>query len=497
MEIWNKFKEYKLAFGALCFLVFLAVAAIYAPLIGNNKPLVIYTSHELIFRDFLDSAEGTLASILTKMREGKPVSTKNARWLSESTRQTALFLEDEELAAELLSVDSSRAIGRNDQLSLNKLSELLSRAGQSPRKKRLFFPLFRSLEAADIFFMLIPLFLLLIKLFKFRIPKLKMFSFWDRLAAAVLLSLLFGSLMAALKPERFDAYHYKKMVSQFEQGEWALFPLVAYGENENIILEASQAPTYLLSETERKPEQNFHLLGTDTNGRDVLVRMIYGTRISMSVGFVAVGIYVLIGILLGALAGYFGGFVDTLISRVIEIIICFPVFFLILTVMAFLKPSIYNIMIIIGLTGWTGIARLMRGEFLRLKNQEFVLAARGLGASDYRIIFRHILPNGMAPIIVSATFGIAGAILTESALSFLGFGVPQPTASWGDILNNGRNDIYHSWWLTVFPGVMIFLTVTAFNLIGETFRDIMDPRLRGLLSLRKKARVQASASLEK
>jgi peptide/nickel transport system permease protein len=224
--------------------------------------------------------------------------------------------------------------------------------------------------------------------------------------------------------------------------------------------------------------------------------MIYGTRISMSVGFVAVGIYVLIGILLGALAGYFGGFVDTLISRIIEIIICFPVFFLILTVMAFLKPSIYNIMIIIGLTGWTGIARLMRGEFLRLKNQEFVLAARGLGASDYRIIFRHILPNGMAPIIVSATFGIAGAILTESALSFLGFGVPQPTASWGDILNNGRNDIYHSWWLTVFPGVMIFLTVTAFNLIGETFRDIMDPRLRGLLSRRKKSRVQGAGNLE-
>jgi len=123
----------------------------------------------------------------------------------------------------------------------------------------------------------------------------------------------------------------------------------------------------------------------------------------------------------------------------------------------------------------------MRGEFLRLKNMEFVLAAKALGASDFKIIFRHILPNGLSPIIVSATFGVAGAILTESALSFLGFGVPQPTASWGDILNNGRNDIYHSWWLTVFPGLAIFLTVTAFNFIGESLRDILDPRLRGLL----------------
>jgi peptide/nickel transport system permease protein len=148
--------------------------------------------------------------------------------------------------------------------------------------------------------------------------------------------------------------------------------------------------------------------------------------------------------------------------------------------MAFLQPSIVNIMIIIGLTGWPGIARLMRGEFLRLRGQEFVLAARALGASDPRIMLRHILPNGLGPIFVAATFGIAGAILTESALSFLGFGVPQPTASWGDILNNGRNDIYGSWWLTVFPGIAIFLTVTSFNLIGESLRDILDPRLRGM-----------------
>jgi hypothetical protein len=215
-EVWNKFKQNKLAFGALYFLVLLALAAIYAPLIGNNKPLIIHTSHDLIFRDYLDSAEGTLVSILEQLKEGKAVSSKNARWLSESTRQTALFLEDVKLADELRSLDSLRAIGRNDQLSLKKLADLLGKASKAAIKKRTFFPLFRSLEAADIFFMLIPLFLLLLKILKPHITKLKTASFWDRLAAAVLLSLVFGFLIATIKPERFDAYHYKKMANQFD-----------------------------------------------------------------------------------------------------------------------------------------------------------------------------------------------------------------------------------------------------------------------------------------
>ena len=222
-----------------------------------------------------------------------------------------------------------------------------------------------------------------------------------------------------------------------------------------------------------------HYLGTDDRGRDVLSRMIWGTQISMSVGFVSVSIAISIGIIIGSLAGYYGGWIDIAIQRLIEIVMCFPVFILILALIAFLPQSIYNIMIIIGITGWTGVARLVRGEFLRLRSSDFALAARATGLSDRRIIFRHILPNALAPVLVSATFGIAGAILTESALSFLGFGVPPPTASWGEILAQSKNYLHrNAWWLVTFPGLAIFITVTAFNLVGEGLRDAMDPRMR-------------------
>jgi len=213
------------------------------------------------------------------------------------------------------------------------------------------------------------------------------------------------------------------------------------------------------------------------NGRDLLTRMIWGSRISLSVGFVAVAIYVAIGIIVGTIAGYFRGWVDMLLSRLIEIVICFPAFFLILAVLAFLQPSILNIMLVIGITGWPTEARLVRGEFLRLNDQEFVLAAKGLGVSDARIIFRHILPNGLAPLLVSASFGIASAILIESSLSFLGFGISIPVPSWGGILNEAREN-FRYWWITIFPGLAIFSTVTAYNLLGEGVRDAIDPRLK-------------------
>jgi peptide/nickel transport system permease protein len=221
-----------------------------------------------------------------------------------------------------------------------------------------------------------------------------------------------------------------------------------------------------------------HWLGTDDRGRDVASRMIHGSRTSLSVGFVAVGIYLAIGILLGALAGFYGGAVDMVISRLYEIMICFPTFFLILAIMAFLPPSIFNVMVVIGATGWTGVARLVRGEFLKLRAQDFVTASRALGAKDSRVIFRHVLPNALAPVLVSATFGVAGAVLVESSLSFLGFGVPPPTPSWGDILSQSRAYIDFAWWLTLFPGLAIFLTVTAYNLVGEGLRDAVDPRLK-------------------
>ena len=219
-------------------------------------------------------------------------------------------------------------------------------------------------------------------------------------------------------------------------------------------------------------------LGTDDLGRDVLARILYGARISLLVGFVAVGIATFIGILLGALAGYYGRWIDALIMRFVDIMLCFPAFFLILAVIAFLEPSIWNIMIIIGLTSWMGVARLVRAEFLSLRERDFVLAARAIGARDVRIIFRHILPNALSPVLVSATLGVAGAILTESALSFLGIGVQPPTPSWGNMLIAGKQTLGTAWWLSVFPGLAILFTVLGYNLLGEGVRDAMDPRIR-------------------
>ncbi|MBN1823212.1 MAG: ABC transporter permease [Endomicrobiales bacterium] len=220
-----------------------------------------------------------------------------------------------------------------------------------------------------------------------------------------------------------------------------------------------------------------HLLGTDDLGRDVFSRMLYGIRISLSVGFVAVGISVLIGTLLGMISGFFGGKIDTVIMRLVDIMLCFPSFFLILIVIAFLEPNIYNVMVVIGLTSWPGLTRLVRAEVLSLKEREFIQAARLLGISNFRIFFIHLLPNVVSPILVAATLGVGDAILTESGLSFLGLGVQPPVPSWGQMLTAGKEYIYVAWWLSLFPGLAILFTVLAFNLLGEGLRDILDPRL--------------------
>jgi len=291
---------------------------------------------------------------------------------------------------------------------------------------------------------------------------------------------------------------------------------------------------------EELPPLGIYLMGTDELGRDVFSRMMQGAWVSLTVGFVAVGIAVGIGIVLGGIAGYYGakplrigtilglaglfsgpfalaskrldiflllegagilvlvstrylglrkGFVarfftlpcvsvDTLIMRAVDVMLCFPSFFLILTVVAILPPSIYNIMAVIGLTSWMGTARFVRAEFLSLREQDFVLAAKALGLSDARIIFRHLVPNAVAPVLVSATLGIAGAILTEAGLSFLGFGVPPPHATWGNILSDGKRFLFDAPWLTLIPGSAVLTVVLAFNLFGEGLREALNPRLR-------------------
>ena len=267
--------------------------------------------------------------------------------------------------------------------------------------------------------------------------------------------------------QEFQNVSYKEFAkANFKEGDWAWFPPIRY------------SPTDIDLKAVIQPPSSRHFLGTDEIGRDVASRMIHGARVSLSVGFVAVGIYVFIGVLVGALAGYYSGVADIVASRLIEVMITIPTFFLIITVVAFLPQSVFNIMVVIGITGWPTVARLARGEFLRTKSLDYVVAARALGATDVRTIFRHVLPNTLAPISVAATFGIASAILIESTLSFLGFGVPPSAASWGSILASARELLPSGWWLAAFPGLAIFLTVTSYNLVGEGLRDAADPRLK-------------------
>ncbi|MCX8038023.1 MAG: ABC transporter permease [Candidatus Sumerlaeia bacterium] len=467
----------KLAMAGFAMVFVVATVGVFVPLLANDKPYVIHTAlpdeYDEAYASVLDAHDRAI-SLAKAGQSSHPefVECNRAAFanLRRMERQLApeyrTLLDDiRRQYANLFSAGFDA--GAWDALRAKLVAELdISKVRLVPHY---YFPLFRSLRPLEIFFMALWFAAVVQWLVRRRSPPT-----WGRARTAAALAALVAATWHFACPQKIIPVGYHKELTP--QASLALYPPVFYGETEIIIEDMKQPPTWLMPREKRGP--NPHLLGTDMIGRDVLSRMLYGARIAMIIGFVAVSIYVTIGVIVGSCAGFFRGRVDIVVSRLIEIVICFPTLFLILIVLAYLRPSIINIMVVLGLTSWTGVARLTRGEFLRIGTLDYVNAIRALGGSNLRIIFRHILPNGVGPVLVVASFGIASAILVESALSFLGMGVPQPYASWGTLLNDGRTDIQGAWWLTVFPGFAIFLTVTAWNLFGEGLRDAIDPRLK-------------------
>jgi peptide/nickel transport system permease protein len=268
-----------------------------------------------------------------------------------------------------------------------------------------------------------------------------------------------------------------ELLKKKDPNSWALWPPVFQDPYRRV--RANEWPGQPANPAQNKGAPNrYNLFGTTQQGFDVFAIMVHGTLVALMVGFVSMGIAALIGITVGALAGFFGGWIDILLSRLIELVMCIPSLVLILALIAIVdKTTIWHIMMVIGVTGWTGIARLARAEFMKLRTSEYVTAARALGATSPRMMFRHMLPNALAPLLVPISFGIASAILVESSLSFLGFG-PATSPSWGKLLNAGRSNL-SLWWLVVFPGAAIFFTVLTYNVIGEGVQEATDPRLKG------------------
>lgn len=470
--VWRDLLANRLAIFGGIFILFIVFVAVFCPLIANQRPLYIKTAFPLDYFNSLQVAIEQIGYVAEgeRLEETHPLVLQTFADLEqhlEGESEEALFSIREDY------LQATPVGGSGDTEALYALLDRLDPLYDAEPVAIARYPALRALTTIEIYTLVT--FLAFIALIPFR---RKLRSFWLMLLCAGIAGAAITAAWRAAFPEIQDKRPYRRIIEAADfadSGGIVVRTPVPFGENENIITDSRMAPTWLQPEEERPDNSRWHWLGTDTNGRDVLARMVYGARISMLVGVVAVTIYTIIGIVVGAVAGYFRGWVDILVSRLIEIVICFPPLIFILAVQAFLAPSILNIIIALAALWWTAVARLQRGEFLRLVNLDYIHAVRALGGSHPRIIFLHLLPNGIGPILVLVSFGIAGSILVESGLSFLGFGVPQPMASWGDLLNNGRNDIQGLWWLTIFPGLAIFLTVTCFNLIGEGVRDALDP----------------------
>jgi peptide/nickel transport system permease protein len=508
--VWREFRRRRLAVAAYYLIVLLLTVSIFAPFLANDRPLIYRGVNQQQYREANRNISAVIGGQIRAIAAGKE---------SEFSEPGQIVLQQVSLMARQLTAEKTA--------SLEKLGDRIVRLVQSRqespqqsadlravrtelrrefdvRKVKLVsamhWPVLSVLNWVAVILLIANTIFLLRPAWKWLLGRLLSGATLQtrtltQLTLLVVVPLLSGLAWKTMVTRRVDVTSYKQAAFRGSENlasdtavvyDWAIWPVIPYSLDEtNLDAKYLKPGASSSGDIQRKasgslrPWQQPHWLGTDGIGRDITSRMIWGGRVSMAVGIVAVSIYVTIGVFVGSLAGYFRGFWDLLISRIIEVVICFPSFFLILTIVVFVGPSIFHIMLVIGFTAWTGVARLVRGEFLRLGQQEFVLAGRALGYSAPRIIFRHVLPNALAPVLVSATFGIAGAILTESALSFLGFGVTVPWPSWGSILSSGRSSIASAPWLIYFPGIAIFLTITAYNLVGEALRDASDPRLRG------------------
>lgn len=489
--VWREFRKRKLALLATAVIVLLVTASVFAPLLANDRPIAYRGANRFAYADAYRTVRVLLPRIAAADEKARAelvllAAARIEEMAGQVVPDTAAGLEEFRTQFVNSAVDG---LSQDETANLRRSLGVFSPDGVG-FVGRWRFPVVATIHGLAAAFLVANTALLVVLALT-----LALRGPWRKrgrraaVFALIVLPVAVGLLWWRLVPSENDRTPYKRGISAAEADERAdapvlyetvIWPPVRFGLDE-VDQDRKFAPPELFGAATDERQSRWdgrHWFGTDAIGRDVLCRMLWGGRISLSVGLVSVGIYVAIGVVVGALAGYFRGWADMLISRLIEIVIVFPTFFLIVTVVAFIGPGLFKIMLVIGVTGWTGVARLVRGEFLRLADQEFILAGRTLGYSAPRLIFRHVLPNAMAPVLVAATFGIAGAILTESGLSFLGFGVQIPTPSWGGILAQGRATTAAPW-LIYIPGFAIFLTILCYNLAGEALRDASDPRLRG------------------